>query len=69
MPYLIEITSPCDREYLVAEIWREDVMVAEVNQEDNNMNLIIYCNGGVMSLNYEGFLEIIIEAKKLLRPS
>ena len=40
----IEIVSPPDKENLVAEIWQDDQMIAEINQEKKQLELEIYIN-------------------------
>ena len=63
----IEIASPPDRENLVAEIWLEDQMIAEINQENNNLELEIFIKEkGKLKLNYDDFLETLEKAKKKL---
>ena len=63
----IEIASPPDRENLVAEIWLEEQMIAEINQENNNLELEIFIKEkGKLKLNYDDFLETLEKAKKKL---
>lgn len=40
--FKIEITSVPDRNNLVAEIWEEDVLIAEINQEGENLEIELY---------------------------
>lgn len=63
----IEITSPPDREDLVAEIWRKDQMIAEVNQESENLELEVYCSENAIQLDFESFLTALLEAKEKLK--
>ena len=63
----IEITSPVDREELVAEIWDRDQMVAEVNQESESLELEVYCKENSVQLNYQSFLEALLEAREKLK--
>lgn len=63
----ILITSPPDRENLVAEIWLEDQMIAEINQENENLELELFTDEkGKLKLNYDGFLETLKKAKEKL---
>ncbi|MGB3464930.1 MAG: hypothetical protein WBA74_06665 [Cyclobacteriaceae bacterium] len=63
----IEITSPPDRDELVAEIWDNDQMIAELNQESENLKLEVYCSENSIQLDYESFLSALIEAKEKLK--
>lgn len=63
----IEITSPPDREELVAEIWDKDQMIAELNQESENLELEVYSSENSVQLDYESFLNALIEAKEKLK--
>ena len=63
----ILITSPPDRENLVAEIWLEDQMIAEINHENENLELELFTNEkGKLKLNYDSFLETLKKAKEKL---
>ena len=67
--YEIIIASVPDREKLVAEIWANNQMIAEISQEQEELEVEIYCNQRKqpVKLNYDAFLEILSEAKvKLL---
>ena len=66
--YEILITSPPDRENLVAEIWHDNIMIAELNQEDkDNLKLEIYSNKETpISLDYLDFLDALQVAKEKL---
>ncbi|MBG6130182.1 hypothetical protein IWQ47_001735 [Aquimarina sp. EL_43] len=65
--YEILITSPPDREQLVAEIWQGDTMIAELNQENKErLELEIYSNEKKLSLNYNDFTEVLKIAKEKL---
>lgn len=63
----IEITSPPDREELVAEIWDKDQMIAELSQESENLKLELYCSEHSIELDYESFLNALVEAKEKLK--
>jgi predicted RNA-binding protein len=61
---IIEITSPPDRENLVAEIWSGNRMIAEVNQESENLRLEIFAyENGKLELDYSDFYEALEKAK------
>jgi len=66
MSYSIEIASVSDREKLVAEIWLDDNMIAEINHENENLELQIYSEEKMLSVNYDDFILILEKAKKLL---
>ncbi len=61
------ITSPPDREKLVAEIWQGKQMIAEINQENEKLELEIYAGENRrLILNYDQFLEALKVAKEKL---
>ena len=62
----VEITSPPDREELVAEIWDENQMIAEINQESKILKLEFYTNEKLIKVDYDSFLMALIEAKEKL---
>lgn len=65
--FRIEITSVPDREELVAEIWNENQMIAEINQDSENLILEIYSNqNSTLKIDYDAFLKVLIEAKDKL---
>jgi len=63
--YLIEITSVPDREKLVAEIWLNDFLVAEINQDNEFLEIQFYFDKSQI-INFDIFLETLINAKKEL---
>jgi len=63
----IILASMPDREKEVAEIWDGKQMIAEVNQENSDLDLEIYINGFALKVNYDIFLSALIEAKEKLR--
>jgi hypothetical protein len=63
--FVIEITSVPDRKKLVAEIWYNDQMIAEINQEKEELELEFYIKENT-SLSYELFCKDIKEAKERL---
>ena len=63
----ILITSPPDRENLVAEIWLQNQMIAEINQENKTLELEIFVKeNGTIKLSYNEFINILKEARKKL---
>ncbi len=62
------ISSPPDRERLVAEIVLDNEQWAELNQEGNRLELEIYPkrSGGAWRLDFEDVLNVLEEAKKEL---
>jgi len=65
----VEISSVPDRENLVAEIWLNNIMIAEVNQEFGSLEIEFYFDKRSTSFDYECFLNALIEAKKRLNES
>lgn len=61
----ILITSPLDREKLAVEIWHDEILIAEINQEKENLEIELYQSGKIV-FELEEFLEILIAAKKKL---
>ena len=64
----VVITSPPDREDLVAEIYCGDVMWAEVNRETGSLRLEIYPNpqGGPWVFDFVRAIEGVEAAKRRL---
>ena len=58
----IELSSVPDRENLVAEIWYENKMVAEVNKETEKF-VIEFCLDEKISFMLDEFLEVLENAK------
>jgi N-acetyl-beta-hexosaminidase len=64
--FLIEIASLPDREHVVAEIWFDNQMIAEVSQDTGELVVEFYSNEN-LSFDYDRFCEVLEEAKiKLL---
>jgi len=61
------IASAPDREKLVAEIWDDNKMIAEINQETSELRIEIYSSEGAVQVNYETFLNALIRAKAKLK--
>ncbi len=66
--FRICISSPPDREHLVAEIFFEDMQWAEINQERDILEVEFYArpDGIPWRFNYEGALKSLNEAKRKL---
>lgn len=64
--FKIEISSVPDRENLVAEIWHNEILFAEINQENENLEIELYQSEKIR-VELEEFLGIIESAKKKLR--
>ena len=62
------ITSPPDRERLVAKISLGNEQWAELNQEGNKLSLEIYPkkSGEYWLLDFEDVMDILVEAKRRL---
>ncbi len=63
--FSIEIASSPDREQLVAEIWYQNQMIAEINQEKEDLELEFYLKNNI-AFNYEAFCKVLDDAKKKL---
>ena len=61
----IEISSVPDRNKLVAEIWYEKNLIAEINQEHDNLEIELYSTQKV-TFDYHEFLKILETAKNKL---
>jgi hypothetical protein len=71
MPFRISISSPPDRERLVAEVFAENCQWAELNQERGNLTLELYPrqDGQPWVFDYEEALRILHDARaRLLGP-
>jgi len=65
--FKIEIASVSDRDKLVAEIWYGTELIAEINQEHNNLEIELYLDGKV-TFDYQEFINTLETAKnKLLK--
>lgn len=64
--FKIEISSVPDRENLVAEIWHNDILVAEINQENEKLEIELYRSDKI-AFDLEDFLGILKTAKKELK--
>lgn len=61
----IEISSVPDRNKLVAEIWYEKDLIAEINQEHDNLEIELYPLQKI-TFSYQEFLKILETAKSRL---
>lgn len=59
----ILITSPPDREKLVAEVWHNKILVAEINQETGRLEIEFYLNEKI-AFELDDFLEALVIAKR-----
>ena len=68
MKYSIIIASPADRDKLVAEIWNGDQMIAEINQENNELEIEFYFDESKipLNLNLEALSNALTEGKQKL---
>ncbi|MFT6921987.1 MAG: hypothetical protein ACJA1C_000985 [Crocinitomicaceae bacterium] len=68
MNYEILITSVPDREKRVAEIWQGEALLAEINQENEDLELQIYTpdRSSGISVDYKQFMKVLDEAKNRL---
>ena len=66
--FKIQITSPPERDNLVAEIWWNDSHVAEINIESGEFEIELYkpVENEYWTFPLKEFLEVIHEAKKRL---
>jgi len=63
--FKIEIASVSDRDKLVAEIWFGESLIAEVNQENDQLQIEFYSiQKKVFDLN--DFLDVLVVAKNKL---
>ncbi len=58
------ITSPPDREKLVAEIWHDNIFVAEINHETENIEIEFYLKQKI-SFDLNDFLKTLEIAKRI----
>lgn len=61
--FKIEISSVPDRENLVAEVWYDEILVAEINQETKKLEIEFYLNEKV-TFELDEFLETLKIAKR-----
>ena len=66
--FIIEIASVPDRDYLVAEIWLGDDMIAEINQEHEIAEIKFYKMPATF-ISFQDFITALEEVKeRLLNP-
>ena len=61
--FKIEISSVPDRENLVAEIWYNEILVAEINQETEKLEIEFYLDKKI-AFELADFLETLVIAKR-----
>ncbi|WP_422358539.1 hypothetical protein [Reichenbachiella sp.] len=65
--FSIDIASAPDREKLVAEIWLDNDLIAEINQDNEFLELEIYNKGNEqLRLNFVDFINALESAKNKL---
>lgn len=66
--FSVSISSPPDRNFLVAEIMLSHEQLAELNQEQGILSLEIYPrrDGQPWQVNYDDMMQILTEAKNRL---
>ena len=62
----IVIASPLDREMLVAEIWFENTLIAEINQEHGDLEIGLYPTKENSRLLMNVFFEVMDTVKRKL---
>jgi hypothetical protein len=63
--FKIEIASVPDREHLVAEIWHNEILIAEISQEDEKLEIELY-QFEKITFEFEEYLNALNSAKKKL---
>jgi hypothetical protein len=61
--FKIEMSSVPDRENLVAEIWYNEIFVAEINQETEKLKIEFYLNEKI-AFDLDAFFEALEMAKR-----
>lgn len=64
--FKIEISSVPDREKLVAEIWHNEKLVAEINQDSENLEIEFYLNDRI-NFDLDELMEALGTAKRKVR--
>lgn len=63
--FRIEITSVPDRKKLVAEIWHAEKLLAEINQENKNIEIEWYQFDSFIC-DFDAFIKVLETAKEKL---
>ena len=65
---IFNISSPPDREFLVADIFIGSEQIAEINRENEDIEIQIYPrkSSEMWDLNFDSFLEVLHKAKENL---
>jgi len=66
--YIVQITSVPDRDNLVAEIWLNDVQLAEISMENGELKLELFCEKSKL-FQLEDFITALITARDELLSS
>jgi len=68
MSFNVTIFSPSDLEYLVAEIWKDDELVAVINQETGAYEVEIVCrkSGENWKFSLNEWIEVLEKAERRL---
>lgn len=61
--FKVEIASVPDKENLVAEIWYNEILVAEINQETEKLVIEFYLNEKI-TFGLDDFFETVETAKR-----
>ena len=66
--FRIVVSSPPDRERLVAEVWFGGEMVVEINQESDQLRVEIYAreSGEPWAVPFAEFIDALNQAKRRL---
>jgi hypothetical protein len=69
MPLRISLSSPSDRQYLVADIFSDNVQVAEINNELGSLRIEIYAHpeGIPWEFSLDDFSSALNQAKITLQ--
>jgi hypothetical protein len=65
--FTLEVTSVPDRTKLVAEIWFNDDLLAEVSNETGQLKIEFYSQDVEQLLPFDDFIETLTKAKEMLR--
>ena len=63
--FRIQIADESNREYVFAEIWYEDQLIAEIIQETGQAEIVLYTEVSTI-FNYHDFVRAVESAKKHL---
>jgi len=65
------VSSPIDRESVVAELWSGDEQIAELRQDGHDLRLELYNSGRLRyrDLNFVDFLAALVSMKTAIAPT